>query len=1277
MITSTRSEPNYVLATVLALLIFMTILLSALIVAWFPARPASASRAAAVAALPVTSGSAPLAETALRLTRAPSLATPPPAAAAPVPRWIWSTAEAAQGQAAWFRRHVETADVRRAVLRFTADNDAAATVNGSEVGRGDDWSKPVEVDLTAAAETGALEILIAASNDGGPAGLLAVLELEEASGARRWVVTDDRWETADDAGFAAPRPAVDLGPHGSGPWGTLAGLQGGDLDRSIAVLEGFDVELVYTVPRAEGSWVCLAVDDRGRLIASDQSNGLYRLTPGESARDTRVERLGPEPGGAQGLLCMGDDLYVVVNVGGSEGPGLYRLRDTDGDDAYDDLALLRAIPKGTGEHGAHAILLGPDGLLYVAGGNHTPLPVIERSAVPRVWDEDHLLPRLWDARGHAVGVMAPGGWICRTDLDGREWELLSIGYRNAYDMAFTAEGDLLAYDADMEWDMGAPWYRPTRVCHATSGSEFGWRSGTGKWPVHYPDSLPPVIDIGPGSPTGVVTGDGSSFPPRYREAMFLLDWTFGTIYAMHLIPDGSTYRAETEMFLTGRPLPLTDAVINPVDGAMYFAVGGRGVASAVYRVRWVGSATPPPPMAAGDPGAADARARRRALEALHRADAPASAISTIWPALGDDDRFVRYAARVALEHQPVERWGDRAVAETDARTALAALLALARTGGPAWRDPLTAALRRLAPEALTPEHRRELLRVWALRFIRGGPPEDALARALLDELEPLYPSGEDALDRELCDMLVYLGSARVVAATIPLMERPDQGGEVELDEELLSRSDAYGQVILQMASARPQQQQVHYALSLRNATRGWTGPLRRRYFRWFDTARRTQGGLSFAGFLDAIRADALANVPEAQRERYAELGRYDRPDPDPATRPRGPGRSWTVTDILELTEGGLSHRSAERGAQLFRGATCAQCHRLGDTGLAGGPDLTGVATRFSVGDIVEAIVEPSRTVSDQYAQTELELDDGRVLLGRIVHEDEAVVRLLPSLLEPQATVDVDPATIVERRVSAVSPMMPLLLDSMAPGEVLDLLAYMLSGGDPRSPLFEPSGAGPWRELFDGRTLAGWSGDMSHWSVEDGAIVGRATAGSPLARNIFLVLDEPLPRDFELRAEVRLAGSNNSGIQYRSVVRPDGGVGGYQCDIHPNPDYDGMVYEEGGRGILAEHGQRMRLSGRGRRVLLDEPAEPVVFDRDEWHEYSIIAVGERLEHRIDGTVTTVLVDEQGSPASGERLALQLHAGAPYEVRIRSVRVRSLGLPPQASSNATVAPSSRAR
>ena len=84
-----------------------------------------------------------------------------------------------------------------------------------------------------------------------------------------------------------------------------------------------------------------------------------------------------------------------------------------------------------------------------------------------------------------------------------------MGFRNSSDMAFNIDGELFAYDSDMEWDAGTPWYRPTRLYHIASGADFGWRTGTGKWPQWYPDALPPLYDIGPGAPVGVISGLGA------------------------------------------------------------------------------------------------------------------------------------------------------------------------------------------------------------------------------------------------------------------------------------------------------------------------------------------------------------------------------------------------------------------------------------------------------------------------------------------------------------------------------------------------------------------------------------------------------------------------------------------------------------------------------------------------------------------------------------------------------------------------------------------------
>ena len=287
----------------------------------------------------------------------------------------------------------------------------------------------------------------------------------------------------------------------------------------ISVRTGFKVELLYSVPKAkEGSWVALCADPKGRIIVSDQGKlGLFRYDPKSGA----VEKIDVPVSGAQGLLWAFDALYVNVNGPGSSS-GLWRVTDTNGDDKLDKAEQIVPL-QGGGEHGPHAVLLSEDGKgLYIMGGNHTALPSdLTGSRVPTNWDEDHLLPRNWDGNGHARGILAPGGWVCRVSPDGKERVIQSIGYRNQYDLAINRQGEMFTFDSDMEWDLGMPWYRPTRVCHVVSGSEFGWRSGTGVWPAYYADSLPPVVNVGPASPTGVLMGSGAKFPAKYQDAVYI------------------------------------------------------------------------------------------------------------------------------------------------------------------------------------------------------------------------------------------------------------------------------------------------------------------------------------------------------------------------------------------------------------------------------------------------------------------------------------------------------------------------------------------------------------------------------------------------------------------------------------------------------------------------------------------------------------------------------------------------------------------------------------
>ncbi|HJZ54158.1 MAG TPA: c-type cytochrome, partial [Gemmataceae bacterium] len=710
--------------------------------------------------------------------------------------------------------------------------------------------------------------------------------------------------------------------------------------------------------------------------------------------------------GAQGLLWHNNALYVVCN--GGPGSGLYRVTSSKNDDVLDTVEKLKPI-QGGGEHGPHALRLGPDGKsIYVMCGNHTRTPDnFDSSRVPKNWGEDLLLPRRWDANGHAAGILAPGGYVAKTDLDGKKWEIVSIGYRNAYDMAFNADGELFGYDSDMEWDMGMPWYRPTRVNHATSGSEFGWRSGTGVWPNHYVDSLPPTIEVGPGSPVGVEFGYGTKFPAKYQMALFCCDWTFGTIYAMHLEPDGSTYKATKEEFLSRTPLPLTDIAVGP-DGALYFTIGGRGTQSELFRVSYVG-AEPTQKVEYTDPRNADLRELRRKIEGFHAPAADsAKAVEFVYPYLHHEDRFISYAARVALEHQPVKFWQDRVFSDPTARGVIQGVIALARQGDKSLQPKLLAALDRfvlLTREDLlksgvpTPgvevpqdalfapgESKLELLRAYQLVFIRTGEPDKDTAAKIVKKLDRLFPSESDLVNRELVQLLVYLKSPTVLPKTIELLKQPSKPLTAEGMEELLARNRGYGGSIAKMLANAPDLQKLHYAFVLRNVKDGWTLEQRKVYFGFLAESRTKSGGASYQGFINNMDADAFANATDAERLAIEAAGLRKPYKPKELPKPIGPGRAWTTADLVALEPKLQSGRNFKNGERAYAASRCVVCHRFGGEGGATGPDLTQVAGRFTLKDLAESIVEPSKVVSDQYKASVVTTNTGKTVTGRIVAE---------------------------------------------------------------------------------------------------------------------------------------------------------------------------------------------------------------------------------------------------------------------------------------------------
>jgi putative heme-binding domain-containing protein len=984
--------------------------------------------------------------------------------------WIWSPAhekDAVVPGDVYFRKSFAAAPVKRAEIHIAADNAYELFVNGKPIGKGGDWRAMDVFVLTEHLRPGQNTIAVKATNlDAGAAGLVARVLVQHTDDSYAGHSTDASWRTSvkEFVDWQQPNfrdaewlPAKSYGPLGDVlPWGNevvLAGMQ----RRFRVVDEQFAVERTLTEDQT-GSLIAMCFDHRGDVIAAREGGPLVVFR--DLDRDGRHEAVATfcdQVKNVQGILPVGAQTLAVGE--GPEGGGLYALSDSNSDGRIDNVKALLRFDGSTGEHGPHAVRLGPDGYIYVMIGNFARVLGQEtgaaasrpqtaatanalRTAPPAAagqatsgkghaiaatspyrdyYEGDLVTPRYEDPRGHAVGVKAPGATIIRTDSQGSFVEIVAGGLRNPYDFAFAADGEIFTYDADMEWDIGAPWYRPTRIIHATAGAEFGWRSGWAKWPDYYVDSLPGALDMGPGSPTGVEIYDHFVFPDKYRGAIFAADWARGRINAVFVKNAGATYAATSEVFVEGTPLNVTDLAVGP-DGALYFCTGGRGTEGGLYRVRYTG-AVPPAKSQLGQgitralrqpqfhapwaqaqiaavkrelgaqwgpqleqtaknstlDGALSVRAidllqlygprpaatllvqlcqdaapavraraafllgahseaadeqslsrltallsdpspqvRRVALEAVARRNAPAP-VATLVTLLADDDRFVRFAARRALERQPAHSWRDAILAHASTRVFIegsTALLAAAPDADVA--AAITARVTKmLSGEVNDPRYQKgfindtdfvDLLRVTQLALLRtrestssplpldgrernrsplpldgggaggGGDPntgikglQAALGQALVRE----YPTANPTMNREIVRLLAYLQ----VAEAAPLFAVQLESADV------------------------PPLEKLHIAAYAPRLKQGWTTQHKIALIRYYDAARNFDGGYSLSGYIENFARDFYTSFSIDEKRQIIRAG-SDWPSSALsvlATLPPQPG-SDVLADVRQLDQ---------------------------------------------------------------------------------------------------------------------------------------------------------------------------------------------------------------------------------------------------------------------------------------------------------------------------------------------------------------------------------------
>ena len=989
----------------------------------------------------------------------------------------------------------------KSVLLVAAEGNGEIYLNGQRIGEVLGAAKATGLDLSGRLKPGVTNHLaFYVLNSTNTAALAVLLELNADLARQSWLISDatwsastltdplwltlgtpPKWPTAGSRGRADSRASNPFDPGKAfdayNSWKLASGAGQATDPATFTLPPGFKAELVRSALPEEGSWIALAFDPQGRLTLAREKKGLLRLSL-DSAGVSKVEVINDTLLECRGLLYAHGALYANANNSKTlvrlrdkkePGPAGIPILDTKGNSRFDEITELLKTEGGVG-HGRNHLKLGPDGWLWIAHGNNVHLPRnLSTNSPLRNFAHDRLIPCPWDAGMFDGDVTLPAGHILRMKPDGSEVQLWAGGLRNPLDVAFNEHGDLFTFDADIEWDVGCPWYMPNRVLHIVPGADYGWRRGTGRWPAWYPDTLPSVVDIGLASPTAVTFGHGAKFPARYQKAFYICDWAYGRILAVHMTLQGSSYTGTSEPFVGGRPLNVTDACIGP-DGAMWFTTGGRGTQSGLYRVTAVGQEQ----VAVAKAPTPEAIKRRQALERMplmsweaYKRDTkePKELPGLLIDALGEDSPWMKHTVRIILQRQ-LERFHTEHPPEDHFRAVPDELVYdVSNTGlltkrfhisEPAWFAHLTHMSR---PEVVGDRSWHALqivmglgvtktnavyptftegqliatLRLLSLSFIRFTAPNEAQRQASLQWLEPLYPNASPRVNQMLVELLVNLRSPQVIAKTVPLLRA------ATASEDLLL-----------------------YPFYLRYARDGWTPDARRVVFDALDRAERLPGGRTYFTSIANVRKELLAALTPEER---TALGRSAGVPPAAGSKANLPSvppprfvKDWKLADLEpRLAEVGKG-RSYEGARTALLTAQCVHCHRVSNDpafpNSVIGPELLAVGARFSRRDLLLHIIEPSAVIDEKFRQTRLFLKDGDDVSGMVEREADNKLFVRPSPLE-EKLIEVAVPNVRERRLSEVSPMPSGLLNSLRLEQILDLLAYLEAAGDPKHRNFQP------------------------------------------------------------------------------------------------------------------------------------------------------------------------------------------------------------------------------
>ena len=752
----------------------------------------------------------------------------------------------------------------------------------------------------------------------------------------------------------------------------------------------------------------------GEVVVSGKGYVRFlRDTDGDGIADSAVDFATPKEGG-MGMCFDGDDLLYT----GADGK-FVRYRDADGNRKADgEPELIKKF--GGGEHGIHAIRKGADGLIYLIGGNNANIPGAEAGAI--------------------ISYSPPFSGFA----------VVAQGFRNPYDFDFTPEGEIITYDSDCEREAFLPWYTPTRLYHVYYGRHHGWRLGghLRSWdrPGYYCDSVPWLADIGRGSPTGVLCANGG---------VFFLDWTFGKVWFAELTVTGHTYKAEPRVFMESvgtNGFAPTDIVAGG-DGALYISMGGRGTKGSVFRI---------------EPAVSVAASIQ--LDVFERCF-PLSRVG-----------IMRRQSLRTMESQPDIIFFPDIVEKCLPLESMEQVRLFMRALGD-WN------LKKPSRESFTGYELGD-----DSIFEQGYA---SLLKKCQDAVGERFPTGYMLMDRELarlCAMLrVDEGAAMIEMMTVEsdatedfhylaclarsgarLTDAQSQGvakAIVALDGKLKGAqhrskqtySDRLNEVIaafpdsVKLAMSKEDAFYTPGNVPLSGVMKGDASKTAARGFlkaitqspekRWpglvIDLIHKA---LPSSDIREPLKALALADTRHI--ESVAKLLRGDPKDVDAPFLKKADELTWepvaegkgdtaaAIATMKKLSDADWNSGDVTRGRALFVQRSCIACHGSEN---AVGPDLAGVASRFSPQDLFVEILKPNRNIQPAYASTVIKMRDGSVFVGQIAFRSADGLMVQVSAAE---TIRLDEKDIISETSSKSSLMPAGLLSGLDRQGFADMYAYL-------------------------------------------------------------------------------------------------------------------------------------------------------------------------------------------------------------------------------------------